>query len=216
MNANNVAPSEEVERRSRATGLRASSEEVIAHGEELKPQSGVSGLLAYGEKVKLARCLARAILALGFSLVSACATTPREKILQNILIATATGVVLGQLQTNHKNAYSIMYGGIAGTGAGIASAYLSNIDEVQRHTHEENQKLKNQLDDILKPKLSYQTLGTLNSKIPLKYKNLVNPGEWKVFEIDQWVEDSENRLIHQDKIMELIPPTLNPNQTRSN
>ena len=41
---------------------------------------------------------------------------------------------------------------------------------------------------------------------------MINPGEWKIYALDQWIEDSENKLIHQDKMMELIPPSLIPAQ----
>ena len=41
---------------------------------------------------------------------------------------------------------------------------------------------------------------------------MINPGEWKIYALDQWIEAGENQLIHQDKIMELIPPSLVPVQ----
>ena len=76
----------------------------------------------------------------------------------------------------------------------------------------ENQKLKTEMERIYHPSLKFETTGMMNSKIPEKYKSMINPGEWKIYALDQWIEAGENQLIHQDKMMELIPPSLVPVQ----
>lgn len=139
-----------------------------------------------------------------------CATTSREKILQNMAIAAVSGYVAGQQKGDHKSSYSVMYAGLGASAAAVGSLYYYNIDDENKKLRDETKKLKDELDQVLSPKLERHTPGTMAGKIPDKYRNLISPGEWRVYAIDQWVEDGENRIIHQDKIMELIPPTLKP------
>lgn len=153
------------------------------------------------------------ILVISLTLVTlSCATTQREKIIQNIAIGAAVGFAIGASKDTSKVANGLMYGGIAGSVAGSVTAYLSNVDSENSRLSSENTTLKAELDKIYSPNLVQKTDGFLNSKIPEKYKNMINPGEWKVYSMDQWVDDGENRLIHQDKIMELTPPSLTPVQ----
>lgn len=144
--------------------------------------------------------------------ISSCATTNREKIIQNIVIASAIGFAVGASHESNKLANGMLYGGVSGSVAGLATTYFSDVDSQNTKLHQENTNLKAELDKIYSPMLVQQTDGFLNSKIPEKYKNMINPGEWKVYALDQWVDDGENRLIHQDKIMELTPPSLTPAQ----
>lgn len=143
-------------------------------------------------------------------LSAGCAHTPKEKVFQNMLIAGATGVVLGQQKEDYKTTYSTMYGGVAAAVAGAVTLYLNDPDKESEKLREEIRVLKTQMDQIGEPRLATQTPATFGAKVPSKYRSMINPGEWRVYEINQWVEDGENRLLHQDKIMELIPPSLKP------
>ncbi|MFZ3231728.1 MAG: hypothetical protein WA160_16085 [Pseudobdellovibrio sp.] len=134
----------------------------------------------------------------------------KEKILTNTLVASAAGYVIGQSEKEHKKEYSIMYAGIASGIAAIATTYISDPDRENVRLRNEMAKMQSDFDAALKPKLESSSSGLMNSKIPEKYKSMINPGEWKVYSLDQWTEDNENRLIHQDKMMELIPPSLKP------
>lgn len=154
----------------------------------------------------------KVILIASFVFATSCATTTREKIIQNIVIASAIGFAVGSTKETNKFANGMMYGGVAGSIAGAATSYLSNIDSENTRLNTENTNLKAELDKIYSPNLIQKTDGFLNSKIPEKYKNMINPGEWKIYSMDQWIDDGENRLIHQDKIMELTPPSLTPIQ----
>ena len=141
-----------------------------------------------------------------------CASSPKEKILKNMLIGAATGFALGQLKPENKTGYGLLYAGAGASLVGATSVWFSDIDSESERIKSDNQKLKNELDKIYSPNLTHESSGMMNSKIPDKYKSMINPGEWKVYSLDQWVEDGENRLIHQDKMMELTPPTLMPAQ----
>lgn len=143
-------------------------------------------------------------------LVSGCATTPREKVIQNILIGSTVGFIVGQSREENRLASGLIYGGVAGATAGLATAYFDNSDQEIKKMKDENQRLTKELEKAFSPELNFESSGTLNSKIPEKYKSMINPGEWKIYSLDQWIEDGENRLIHQDKMMELNPPSLKP------
>lgn len=141
-----------------------------------------------------------------------CATTPKQKILRDMAIAGVVGAVLGQQANSNKDAYSLMYGGVLSASAAVTGLFVYDPGKDAKKYREEAEKLKKQLEEVFSPKLETQTPGTLGGRVPGKYKNMISPGEWRIYAIDQWVEEGENRLIHQDKIMELIPPALRPIQ----
>ena len=139
-----------------------------------------------------------------------CATTPRQKVLRDMGIAAVLGYSLGQQKDIDKNSYSTAY---AFTGAVIAEVIgllAYDFHEKENLLLKENEKLKLKLDEALNPILVNSGPGTLSGKIPEKYQSLVNPGEWKIFKTDKWIEEDENVLVHQDKIMQLVPPSLKP------
>lgn len=142
---------------------------------------------------------------------SSCASSPKETILQNMLIGAITGYALGQLKPENKQAHSLIYSGMGASLAAVGTLYLTDFDG-SKELKNQNQKLKSELDKIFQPSLKFETTGMMNSKIPEKYKSMINPGEWKIYALDQWIEAGENQLIHQDKMMELIPPSLVPVQ----
>ena len=144
--------------------------------------------------------------------VFSCAMTPKEKILKNMLIGAATGIAIGQMKSENKMGYSLLYAGAISSIAGAGSVWYSDLDEDSERLIKENQKLKTEMARIFQPSLKFETTGMMNSKVPEKYKSMINPGEWKIYSLDQWIEAGENQLIHQDKMMELIPPSLVPVQ----
>ena len=145
------------------------------------------------------------------ALNASCATTIKYKMLEHSLIAGSIGAIYGATRPEQKEKNTMMFGSMGLALGAIASIYLQEPDTKINSLTMENQKLKSDLDEIQNPKLEFSSSGFLNSKVPDKYKRLINPGEWRVYKLDQWVEDGENRVIHQDKIMELIPPTLRTN-----
>lgn len=146
-----------------------------------------------------------------FVCLNGCAiTSVKNKLYRDMVIGAAIGAIAAQQKNDNKPAYTTMYSGIGAAIGAVVSVNLNDPDS-------ENLKLKNQiakfeadLDASLRPKLEFTSSGMMNSKIPDKYKTMINPGEWRVYRLDQWVEDGENRIIHQDKIMELTPPSLKP------
>ena len=155
-------------------------------------------------------------LILAFAQAGYCAFTTKDRVFQNMAFAGATGALYGFSRPDHQNTYATMYGGLATAVAAAITLYYINPDEKSEKYALENKRLKLALDQFQNPKVLFETPGTFNSKIPEKYRKLIQPGEWRISEIDQWSEEGENRIIHQDKIMELVPPTLIPNTNGGN
>lgn len=145
------------------------------------------------------------------TLMSCTTNSTRERIVRDMLIAGTVGAAIGYQKDSNQLANATMYAAVTASSVALVDLYLLDPDKEAEKLRQENTKLKNQLDLISNPKVVFETPATFNSKIPDRYKRLINPGEWKIAEIDTWVDDGDNRLIHQDKIMELIPPTLKPN-----
>lgn len=144
---------------------------------------------------------------------ASCATnSSRERIIRDMVIAGAVGAVVGYQKDSNPMANATMYAGVAASSAALLDLYLFDPDKETAKYKKESEDLRRQLDEAFSPKLETQMPGTLSGKVPDKYKSLITPGEWKIYAVDTWIEDGENRLIHQDKMMELIPPTLKPNQ----
>lgn len=143
--------------------------------------------------------------------LSSCASTTKNTLVTNVLIGVAAGYAIGSMNKNNSVAFGLLYGGMGGTAAALGTAYLTDLDKDSKRLAVENEKLRKDLEAVTAPKTVYESPAMFNSKVPDKYKRLIQPGEWRISEIDQWVEESENRIIHQDKIMELIPPSLKTN-----
>lgn len=139
-----------------------------------------------------------------------CATSQKGKIVEWSLAGLAAGSVYGSTRQDFKDKNAMMYGAVGAAVGAIAGLYYFDPDKNSERLTEENKRLRKDLDLVQLPRVIAETPATFNTKIPEKYKKLINPGEWKISELDQWIEEGENRLIHQDKMMELIPPSLKP------
>lgn len=144
------------------------------------------------------------------SCLSACALTPREKTLSLMATGVALGAVYGATRAEMKRENAFIFGGSLGLLAAGFGLTVFNDDERVANLEKASELLKMELEKKSKGTLIKELPATFSAKIPKQYLPLVRPGSWKVLEIDQWVEDGENRLIHQDKVMELVPPTLSP------
>lgn len=156
--------------------------------------------------------LRQIIFALALLFNASCATSQKGKIVEGAIIGAVIGGAYGASRPDYQDKNAMMFGAMGAAIGAVALAYHLDPDKHSEQLKAENTKLKKELDLISNPKVIFESPATFNSKIPDKYKKLVNPGEWRISEIDQWLEEGENRLIHQDKIMELIPPSLQPNQ----
>lgn len=154
--------------------------------------------------------LRKLLAAVSLLSLTACAGTPREKTLSLMLSGVAAGAAYGATRQEMRKENAFIFGGSLGLLAAGLGLYLFNDDERLSQMEKERDYLKTELEKKSKGTLIKELPATFSAKIPKQYLPLVRPGSWKVMEVDEWVEDGENRLIHQDKVMELTPPTLSP------
>lgn len=151
------------------------------------------------------------ILILSTLLLSGCATTIKGQTLEWSIIGASAGAAYGYSRSEYKDKNAMMFAAIGAATGALLSIYKQDPDGKITKLNDENLKLKKDLESFTNPKTVYQSPAMFDSKVPDKYKRLIQPGEWRISEIDQWIEDSDNRIIHQDKMMELIPPSLKTN-----
>ncbi|WP_413578586.1 hypothetical protein ACLVWU_08615 [Bdellovibrio sp. HCB290] len=137
-----------------------------------------------------------------------CAHTTTQKVYRNMAVAGTAGITYGATQDSNKTAMALLNGALAASIAAVVTLAIENPDKEELRLRNEVEMLKSKLDEVSSPKVTYQGDAMFHSRIPSKYKELIKPGEWKIYKIDEWVSDGDNRLIHQDQIVELIPPTL--------
>lgn len=143
------------------------------------------------------------------SMTVGCATSTRNKVLRDMAIGAAAGALVAQTKTDYRMTYTAMYAGTGAAIAGAISTYLnvSKDEELQM----ENQQLKTKLDHFQKqvqPQLIQKGNSLFSSPIPKEVAGLVEPGEWKRYKLDQWVQDpnQSNTWYRQVEMFEIIPP----------
>lgn len=143
------------------------------------------------------------------SMTVGCATSTRNKVLRDMAIGAAAGALVAQIKTDYRMTYTAMYAGAGAAIAGAISTYVnvSKDEELQM----ENQQLKTKLDHFqkqLQPQLIQQGNSLFSSPIPKEVAGLVEPGEWKRYKLDQWVQDpnQSNTWYRQVEMFEIIPP----------
>lgn len=146
-----------------------------------------------------------------------CATSIKGKVFQNALIAGTAGAVYGNSLETYKTTHAAMYGGLAAAVTAIATVYYLDPDQEVEKARKTTTKLRDELDDFENgysgtSKRSHSSFNgpAISSfdKLPEEYRRMINPGQWSISEIDQWIDGGEGRIIHQDKMLELKPATL--------
>lgn len=149
---------------------------------------------------------------------SGCATTNRSKTLffaAGIGLGSAAAGAMAAPKNERPEMHALYFGAI---GAAVAAASGLFIFDEQKRSSElarENEVIKKALsamrdDGSTEPTLLYETQAPIGKEIPVEYQSLVKRGGWSVYRLNQWVTQGENVLIHQDRMMKLIPPQLTP------
>lgn len=137
-----------------------------------------------------------------------CASTSTQRVYRNMIVAGAIGAGLGSADHDYPETKAIMYGSMGAAIAAAATLYFDGPDKEELRLRQEVETLKAKLDQITEPKLVSERPATFGAALPEKYKSMIHPGSFKVYELDRWESDSDNHMIHIDKEMELIPPAL--------
>lgn len=143
-------------------------------------------------------------------LASGCASTAKNRIYQSMAAGALAGAMHGLSKPEDKEAYALMWSGVGAAVAGAIALHHFDPEKDVERLKAETSRLQEEMDRINSPRIEAKSSAFFGNRVPEKYRDLINPGEWRVSRIDQWIEDDENRLIHQDLVMELVPPSLNP------
>lgn len=123
-------------------------------------------------------------------------------------IGGALGALVGQTKPTHKQFYSTHYAAVGAAVAGVYSALTSSDSSLKL----ENERLKIRVSDFekrLEPKLIAKGSNLFSSPMPKDVQGLMEPGEWKRYKMDEWVQDPNvpNTWVRQVEMLEVIPPT---------
>ncbi len=124
-------------------------------------------------------------------------------------VAVGLGVGAATAPNNErKELHAVYWGALLGLGAALISQEIfSDAKEIERLTLE-NQKQSLQLDVIQNATTVLQREGKGYFKSPTGEELLPSgKAKWKLYQIDKWVKDGPTRLIHQDRMVEIVPIT---------
>ena len=134
------------------------------------------------------------------SIFGGCATGQKSRLmLMGAALPIGAGVGAATAPSDERPDFHALTWGatFVALSALFGNYYFSNEEELKK-LRQENSFLKN------KPKFKLITKGKGVFKTPFSQKGQKEV-QWKVYKIDQWIPDGENRKIHQDLIIEKIP-----------
>ena len=142
---------------------------------------------------------------------ASCASTRYPNTLTATALGAAAGGIFGMSRPEFQNQNALMYGAVGGLMTGTAALILDVDKTSQDDLKTENEKLKIKLNEFqsrLEPQLINQGSGLFQSPLPKEVSNLVEPGEWKRFKMDQWIQDPNqpNTWYRQVEMFEITPP----------
>lgn len=138
-----------------------------------------------------------------------CGCTSQNKkteIVKNMLIGGAIGALVGQAQESHKEAYTVLYSSIGANAGALTTAFMDK--DVQAAENAQLKKKIEEFENNLKPKLVNSGESLYSAPLPNDLVGLVEPGEWKRYKMDQWIQDpaQPNTWYRQVEMFEIIPP----------
>jgi hypothetical protein len=113
-----------------------------------------------------------------------------------------------------RSGHALLWGGLSAAAGFAAGSFL--FDEQKRSDELDRQVgvLKKSLSALSgegdEPKPILESSSVFSKDLPAEYKGLIRPGRWSIYQINQWVVNGENTLVHQDKMIRLLQPELFP------
>lgn len=140
-------------------------------------------------------------------ILCSCANTSRGKAIQAGIIGAAIGGIYGSTRNSFKDQNSMMYGAIGATVGTAAGLYYFHNNEEEKKLREENQKLKNSIDDFerrLSEPISQQGLFNGDPGIPDEYRSLIRSGIVRMYKLNKWDRESKNRIVFKTDAIEVV------------
>lgn len=149
-------------------------------------------------------------------LLVGCATN-RSRTLLGMALAGGAGSGAGYAAAPKEESpagHALLWGGVSAAVMGALGLFLFDEQHRAQELTRENEVLKRTLDGLTGKedtgRLVVDTQSPFGKDVPQEYRGLIKPGRWSVYALDHWTLQGENTLIHQDKMVRLIPPELSP------
>lgn len=131
------------------------------------------------------------------------------------LIAGGTVGAVTRPEGEEMLPHALLWGGITAAACGAAGLFLFDEEKAHDETKERAAKLESEIKKFkeeLNPKIVSQSTGVFEKPVPAPFDKLIKQGAWKIYKMDRWIAEGEdnNRIIHQDKMIEVTPPQLMP------
>lgn len=152
---------------------------------------------------------------------SGCASmSNRTKTILTMAMAGVVGGTVGALTAPPDESivgHAALWGGSAAAVLGVASLFVFDEHAKSKELERQNTSLKKEIDTYRSQggaggteEIVFESGAQFGKEIPDSFRALVKPGKWRIWKLDKWVNGGENRLIHQDKMVEIVPPMLTP------
>jgi hypothetical protein len=141
-------------------------------------------------------------------LLAGCATNKSKRWLTTAAgVATGAGVgIMSAPEGERREQHALYWGAILGLGAAlVAQEVFSDEDQIEK-LKSENERLGLQLDMIQNANKVLLKEGKGYFKSPTGEEFFSSgKAKWSLFQIDLWVKYGPNRMVHHDKLIELLP-----------
>lgn len=147
-------------------------------------------------------------------LQTACATWEKDTLayMGGSALLCGAATALSAPKDDNKGMHFALGGGLCSAAVGSYRLYMrepnDEIREKDLKIKELNIKLSNQ--DPQTDETIESAYGT--EEMPEDIQKLIQPGLWKVFNINNWKKKSSNSYVHEDKILEFNPPKVKINK----
>lgn len=143
---------------------------------------------------------------------SGCATS-KKSILTGMAVSGLVGATTGYQSSpagENKTAHAALWGAVAAAAAAAVGLYVFDEEKETDRLRLENRALADQIE---KGSSQKEVEFEKNSKFipdefPQEFSSLIKPGNFRVYKIDRWEREGNNRLVYKSKMVELDPPKL--------
>ena len=154
-----------------------------------------------------------AVVAVSLSSCAGKRLTNKEKIVSAVLGATAIGFAYGHARESSQKQNGVLYGSAFAATSALAGIYIFDEEDRSEKFRKETIRLQTELDELKRQmtpaRESFSRFQVSRTdEIPNELKGLIQPGSMRVYEINRWEEDGENRLVFKTKAVEFEPPSL--------
>lgn len=130
--------------------------------------------------------------------------------------AAAAGYAVAPSDTRPEMS-AAYFGAVGAAVGGAAGLFIFDEQKRSEDLERENGAMRKELaafrdegGSSKEPQLLYETTAPFGKEIPAEYSGLVKPGHWSVYRLNQWINQGEGTIIHQDRLVKLVPPQLTP------